>query len=505
MNEQEVSLKEEKRKLLERKLEERLLLPHLYGWKWYSWARTFYESTNHYNFLCAANQISKSSTQIRKCITWATDKRLWKKLWRTEPLQFWYLYPNKDSATIEFDKKWVRQFLPRGKMKDDPVYGWKEERKNKQIFAIHFFSGVSIYFKTYAQDVQDLQTGTVDAIFCDEELPDELYSELNMRIQATDGFFHLVFTATLGLEMWRCTMEEKGHDELFKGALKLQVSMYDCLFYEDGTPSHWTLERIQRVKNSCKSEAEIQRRVYGKFVIDGDLKYPSFLRSRNINRNVTEVDRTWFIYSGSDIGSGGESSHPAAISFIAVRPDFKYGRVFRGWRGDGVVTTSGDVVLKHRELQGDLIMTAKHYDWQAKDFSTISNRIGETFLPAEKSHDIGEQILNVLFKNGMLVIDDIPELKPLVGEIVTLKKSTPKTKAKDDFADSMRYGVTKIPWDWSAITGEKIEVADDPYKNWTEDQRERRGLNDANQTIEEQLSAFTPEEELDEWQEIIES
>lgn len=34
-------------------------LPHLHGWKWYKWAREFFESTNRQNFLCAANQISK--------------------------------------------------------------------------------------------------------------------------------------------------------------------------------------------------------------------------------------------------------------------------------------------------------------------------------------------------------------------------------------------------------------------------------------------------------------
>jgi phage terminase large subunit-like protein len=493
----ELKLKLEKKKLLEKKLERIQGLPHLYGFKWYKWAREFFESRNHYNFLCAANQISKSSTQIRKAIHWATDKKLWKELWRADPLQFWYLYPNKDVATIEFQKKWIPQFLPKGKFKDDPVYGWKEEYNSKKIFALHFKSGVSIYFKTYGQEVQDLQTGTVDAIFCDEELPEELYSELNMRIAATDGYIHNVFTATIGQEYLRCTMEEKGRDELFKDAFKQQVSMFDCLTYEDGTPSHWTRERIQRVMNSCKSEAEVQRRVFGRFVVDGNLKYPSFTKTRNLLRDPDPPPEGWLIYSGVDIGSGGTDAHPSAIAFIAVRPDFRYGRVFRGWRGDGVVTTSGDVLTKYRELRAGLKMTAQYYDWQAKDFWTISSRVGETFLPAEKSHDIGEDVINVLFKNKMLDIDDVPELKALVTELITLKKTTEKRRAKDDFIDAMRYGITKIPWDFEAITGEVIRI--EKERVLTEDQA-RRG-----QSLDDQLEVFAVEQELDEANELMES
>lgn len=500
----EIELKLERQKLLEAKLDHHKNLPHLYGWKWYGWAKEFYESKNHYNFLVAANQISKSSTQIRKCIHWATDREIWPTLWRSQPLQFWYLYPTKDVATIEYEKKWVPQFLPRNEYKNHPVYGWKEEYKNKYIHAIHFFSGVSVYFKTYGQDVTDLQTGTVDAIFCDEELPEELYSELNMRISATDGYFHMVFTATLGQEIWRCTMEESGKDEQFKDALKLQISMYECLVYEDGTLSHWTVERIERVKNSCKSEAEIQRRVYGRFVVDGNLKYPSFSRARNMNREVKDPPDWYIFYSGTDIGSGGKEAHPAAITFVAVRPDFQYARVFRGWRGDGVTTANSDILNKHTQMRGRLNMTGQFYDWQSKDFFVIASRIGETFTPADKAHDVGESILNVLFKNQMLDIDDIPELRPLVTELVTLKKDTPKTKAKDDFCDALRYNVTKIPWDFTAISGKKLDLSP-KYPAMSAEERFRRGIDEDGGDLEDSLSVFDPDEELDAWDDLMQS
>ena len=56
-------------KEMEERIKLREGLPFLHGWKWYSWARAFFESQNQVNLLCAANQISKSSTQIRKALS----------------------------------------------------------------------------------------------------------------------------------------------------------------------------------------------------------------------------------------------------------------------------------------------------------------------------------------------------------------------------------------------------------------------------------------------------
>lgn len=495
----------EKLSILEQKKILREHLPHLYGFKWYPWAREFYESRNRHNFLVAANQISKSSTQIRKCIDWATDTKKWPKLWRTRPLQFWYMYPSKDVATIEFEKKWVMQFLPSGPMKDDPVYGWKAKYEDQKIFAIHFHSGVSIYFKTYGQSQTELQTGTVDAIFADEELPEELYSELNMRLVATAGYFHMVFTATLGQEIWRETMEERGtKNEKFPAAFKLQVSMFDCLKYEDGSDTPWTPERIKEIIASCKSQAEVDRRVWGKFVLEGGLKYSGFDRKANVKPGPP-IPKEWHRYVGVDVGGGG-SSHPAAICFVAVNPEFTRGRVFRAWRGDSETTTAGDVYDKCVELQGNMILTGRFYDHQSKDFATISNRQGAGFIPAEKSHNIGEGIMNTLYKTGMLTIDDDEfdeknnfELKKLALELTSLKKDTPKNKAKDDLCDANRYAVTKIPWNFEAA-GVRVALPKHIETQRELELRERReavmGTGDAD---EMQLSV---QEELDSWNEL---
>src|SRR5688572_18381726 len=162
----------ERLKNLEDKLKIQQELPHLYGQKLYKWQREFIQCRNPMLLLTAANQIGKSSIQIKKRITLATSPHLWPVWWPKLhglgqiPRQMWYLYPDAKVATTEFHEKWVPEFLPRGSMQTHPIFGWKPVFEKKLIQSIHFNSGPSLYFKTYAQNAQSLQTGTVASIDC---------------------------------------------------------------------------------------------------------------------------------------------------------------------------------------------------------------------------------------------------------------------------------------------------------------------------------------------------
>lgn len=447
----------EKLRLLEQQKVMEEGLPHLHSFKFYKWARKFFESKNQTTLLCAANQISKSSIQIRKTIHWATEPKLWPELWPANSKNpffipdFWYLYPTLGVATSEFEKKWTREFLPRGEYKFDKQYGWTEKYTNKLIDEIRFNSGATIKFMSYSQDTQNIQTATLAAVFTDEEMPEENYHEISARLFGTDGYFHMVFTATLGQEFWRRAIEEDGRHRLFPTSFRQQVSAYDCLEYEDGSPTPWTVERIERNKARCRSQAEIDKRIHGKFVLDEGLVYPSFERNRNMCRPFPIPNEYW-IYAGIDIGSGGDHGHPAAIIFVALQPDLKKGYIFKGWRGDDVSTTASDILDQYLIMKGSMPVMAAHYDFASKEFQQIATRRSVPVLPANKSHSTGESILNVLYKNKMLMIfEDDPELEKLVSEIMTLRVDTPRLKAKNDFIDAERYAVSSIPWDWSAL------------------------------------------------------
>lgn len=470
----ELTPQQKKLELLRSQQQMRCDLPHLYGWKNYPWMRTLKECTNRTIFLTAANQIGKSSSQICKVIDWATNVQEWPRLWpgRT-PRVFWYLYPDRALATAEFDTKWVPDFLPRGAMKEHPIYGWTEQRNSKkQIEWVKFNTGIYLYFKTYSQDVDVLQAASVDYIACDEELPESLWPEVNMRRNAVDGYFSMVFTATLGQEFWRQCMEpteseKREGKERFPEAFKMQVTLFDCRFFEDGTRSHWSDEKIKRTIAMCGTEAEIQKRIYGRFVVDGGRKYSSFERSENVVKQHA-IPPDWIKVVGVDIGSGTTHSkvtekkknHPATISYIAVNPDFTYGVIYRHWRSDrdekgfeveGDRITAGDVANQYVRLTGRQTISRKFYDYHAVDFKTITDRMFLGFEAADKSQVKGEELLNTLFKNKMLAIFDIDECEPLIGELMSLQKMTDKRNAKDDSVDSMRYAVTKLEWNFEKV------------------------------------------------------
>jgi intein/homing endonuclease/phage terminase large subunit-like protein len=425
------------------------------------------------SFLCTTNHIvtHNSSTQIRKFIHWATAKELWPKLWRTQPRVFWYLYPSLIVASKEIEKKWIPEFLPRGKYKTHPVYGWDIEKDNGLIVAIHFKSGVSIYMKSYSTNEQLLQTGTVWYLGFDEEMPEELWPELVMRVAATDGYISGVFTPTLSQQFWYDVMEKRGEkNERFPRAHKITASLYDSQVYEDGTPSPWTKERITRILNSLPSDDEIQRRVYGRFIMDRKgLKYPSFSKEGNVITR-TDIPADWLWYYGIDSGSGGfEGGHPAAIVGVAVDPRFTKGVVAECWigtpenvEGDDKNTTAGDILGQYiRMSTAKKNLMGARYDFADKDLEVIASRNGIHLEKADKSHETGEGLLNTLFKNKLLNIHDTQKNDALVLELMTLRKEQNKRKAKDHLIDALRYCVTGVPWDLSVIS-DRFEIKSAP-------------------------------------------
>ena len=478
-------------KEFERLVNLRDALPHKNGFPWYRWAKDFYDSTNKANFLCAANQVSKSSTQIRKAIDWATDQTKWKKLWpnllpNQKPNQFWYFYPTSEVWAIEYETKWEPDFLPRGPYKDHELFGWKAITDKGAVKQIDFNSGVTIYCKSYAQKIKDLQSGSVHAMFLDEEPPTDFMPEIQARIRATEGYVHAVFTATLGQEYWRRVMEPHNKDEeIYPSAHKRSVSLYDSQEYIDGTKSRWTNERIEQIIAECATQADVDRRVFGRFVKSEGLKYESF----DIQRNMMApeiIPKQWGIFAGVDPGSGGKGGHPAAMIFIAVRPDYKEGWIFRGIRMDGIPTANPDILKKFRELKQGLLVMSQVYDYKDKDFFLVAQSQGEPFSMANKARDEGAGLLNSLFKNGMLkIFRGDPELDKLVGEILSLGNNEDKRKAKDDLIDATRYCAMSIPWDFSHIVGDintekfKDEAPDlrtDEERQNEERLKARRGL-----------------------------
>jgi len=385
---------------------------------------------------------------------------LWEEFYGGErPHGFWYFYPTAQLSTAEIKSKYLRRYMPHESLKKHKRFGYQIDEHKGTVQAIHTATGISIYFKSYAQPPTNLQAATLSGIFGDEEMPKRIIDELNFRGAAQDHFYYRnCFTATQGQEYLRRTIEEVGERENFVDAFKRQISMYDCLKYADGTDSQiWTREKIEEAKIACTSNAEVQRRIYGKFVVSDNLKFHGFDHKKNTCEGHM-IPKNWLIYSGLDWGSGGRKGHPSAIVFIGVSPDFKKGRVFLSWRGDGVSTTQGDVVAKYVELSKKFTITESAYDYSASDIGMIASRNGISISRANKNRDASVELINTLFKNGQLKIyvgEGYEENDKLIGEVATCLSNG--SKLNDDMIDALRYGVTLVPWQFQ-ILDDEIEV-----------------------------------------------
>jgi hypothetical protein len=193
-------------------------------------------------------------------------------------------------------------------------------------------------------------------------------------------------------------------------------------------------------------------------------------------------------------------AHPAAIVFVATDPDFRQGRVMMSWRGDNQLTTAGDVMDKFKIMRGDIQMMGMYYDFESRDFKTISERIGEPFVVADKRHETGEQMLGTLFQYGMLKIyvgdPASGENYKLVTELSNLRSLRVKNVTiKDDLYDALRYCITKIPWDWTAIN-KQVQVVERKLPPTLEESRKDFVLMENELMLENEIEA-----EYEEWNE----
>ena len=438
-------------------------LPHLHGFPWYKWAKRFFESRADQNFLCAANQISKSSTMIRKCIEWATNKELWPDLWATTPTQFWYFYPDKSTATREFDEKWIKEFLP--KVKNCPRHGWNAHYEYKKIHHVSFHSGLTVYFLSYEQQLTNIQSSSVYAMFCDEEAPVGVYDECAPRVWATDGYFHMAFTATIGQEFWRQVIEEKGEKERFPDALKIQVAMWDCMEYEDGSASPWTEERIKKREASCRTEAERLRRIYGRFILSSNRLFSAFEPTEHtISKSISKAG--WRTFCGV-FGN--------AIILVRVNPSFDLAEVFDGHIFEDRDVSALQIYLKYRKM---VEKVGEHYSYadkkRCRDFITVAASGGSPFTPVRKTKDNGEKLLNSLFETRILRVAKRKALSPLIGEITSVKRSDEDLEGYD-FVGALVTCVTSLPWDFKSVFIKKKPKVD-PYEGMDERERWHKGL-----------------------------
>jgi hypothetical protein len=468
-------------------------LPHLYSFPMYQWQEDFWNCPATFQFIFKANQIGGSSVMIKRMIHYCTEPKLWDRFTK-KPKITMYLYPDKKSATREWEGKWS-EFMPKNEYKDHEQYGWKETWDGNYIDTVEFNSGVTLYFKTYGSGAENLQASTPAILACDEELPEELWPELQMRIASPankGAMYWLGCTPTLGQKY--LAKIQSGETKIPDSWVKT-VSMYDCLKYSNGDRSIWTLDKIKQIEQTLPNDKEIQVRVHGLFKATDGLLISQFNSSKHVK--PYHAIKGWETYVGIDYGVGGSTGHPSAIVFVTISPSYNAARVIKAWRGpygpNSESTTPDDVILRYIEMCNELGLdqpTGVYYDPAAASIGVLAERQGLGFQKANKDREHGFNLLNSLFKNDMLILldDGKGAIQELATELESVTSEFNKKRAGDDLMDALRYCISLIPFNFENL---KIQIQTEVKTTKTIGRHE----------VEETYDFDDVSEEVDEWNE----
>lgn len=165
---------------------------------------------------------------------------------------------------------------------------------------------VKLQFRSYEQGRENLQSATIDFVYCDEEPPADLIGELRARLGATGGFMYMAFTPLKG--MTPLVQEFWGRDNPEKFLVCMNI-------YE---ASHYTPEKIKKIESlySGLSEAERKARMMGVPTMGTGLIYP--IEDNELYYDaMAQIPTRWKRMGALDFGRG---EHPQAMVWGALDP-----------------------------------------------------------------------------------------------------------------------------------------------------------------------------------------
>lgn len=350
--------------------------------------------------------------------------------------------------------------------------------------------------KVYQSEVFNISVSSSHTYFaqsfqvhnCDEELPHVYWSETSARRDGLniDGYFNMAFTATLSQRFWYEAMECIGlPEERFRDAKKIQVSLYDCQQYMDGTKTGWTNERIQKRIDSCQSEKEVLRRVMGRFVNEELSIISGFSEEQNYKHGEFIVPSTW-----SRIISFYVSSVGTGICVLAVSAEFDKVVVAECHKLD---LTSYEALEKLHALRGK--KSAELYiNAEPLDFIEMSQNSGIFFQTVKNPKNGLKDKINSYFKTGVLEIAKSKNSHELIMQIRTIKESDVKSYEGYEVYGAMAIGLSKLAVSLqNSIEGVKKKV---PPKILNEREAFYRGLDRPLEVVDSYDNEFDEMNEL---------
>lgn len=164
----------------------------------------------------------------------------------------------------------------------------------------------TVYFRSYEQGRENLQSATIDIVYCDEEPPADVLGELRARLTATGGLMYMAFTPLKGMtplvqEFWDADDPDK---------FLVCMSIFEA--------GHMDKEKLDAVKKRYQSlnQSEREARMKGVPTAGTGLVFP-YNDEDIMGVPPEKIPYDWLYLNAFDFGRG---EHPNALLFSVINP-----------------------------------------------------------------------------------------------------------------------------------------------------------------------------------------
>lgn len=303
----------------------------------------------------------------------------------------------------------------------------------------------TVYFRSYEQGRENLQSITADYVYCDEEPPQDVYAELMARLTATMGHFAMAFTPLKGLTP--LVQEYWNQDDSSKELFCMSIYEVDHIAKDPA--------KIAQIKSNYSglSESEREARMMGIPAMGSGTVYP--VSDEVLKCDAFSIPSSWKRVAGLDFGRG---DHPIACVWLAFSPEgvcyvydlFKLTRVGDAEIASQILSRGKwiPVAWPHDFVRSSGISTVgditKTEGWKYKD---IYEKYGIEFTDCNAKTEEGStrveaglvEVRQAMVEGRFRVFSHLSEWFKEKATYL-YKEDGSVTKVNDDILDATRYG-----------------------------------------------------------------
>lgn len=289
--------------------------PNIYGYTPYAEQEAFHRCDKVGRYLAGGNRGGKTDAMVAEMVFWATDTHPWLERpaeWGTGALQLRCFVVDVEKGVNQILLPKLRRYIPVSFLID----GDFEKSWNAKSMVLTLENGTTIDFLTYGMGLEKMGGVPRHMIFFDEEPPQSVFGESQLRLLDFKGRWVIAATPVQGMGWTYDLLWEPGKrdpdDPRSPGCFTLSAAK---------NPFLKTSEEDFGMYSVGMDEEERAMRFEGQFVARSGLIFPEFhpdMHCVELERYFPfgKIPKDWRIYSSTDHGL----NNPTAWLWHAVSP-----------------------------------------------------------------------------------------------------------------------------------------------------------------------------------------